>query len=105
MTRCRYFKVHNRRHAGDTIEPHLIKLNVTAGFLWTGEVQLDLPSEYFRNDDNDTERLKLEMFLTDSKGCHSPSIVEFLELLEPEIETAGNSYWVQVSPIVFYRVI
>lgn len=96
----RYFKVHNTQtaHSEDSYEPHLVLLNQSsAESPWTGREELFLPRIYFGVDEKgQTDRLTVEVFLLDSKSCHSASEIVNLELSRGKQK---DSHWIQVSAL------
>lgn len=97
----RYYKVHNRKtvtNLGDTFEPNFVLLNESlTGDPWTGLADLQLSRASFDVNDDDVDRIKVEVFLSDSKECHSKSSIEYLELTPTEKSAVSDSHWIPVS--------
>lgn len=98
--------MHNGRPSEYDLKPHVVYVNESsAGGVWTGVEDLPLPREYFGNEENDGvfDKLKVEIFLHDSRECQSDSTIKYLELSRPKEEddkatnSVQDSHWIPVS--------
>ena len=94
-------------HLRSSFEPHAVKFAhpLISGESASGTEDIPLPGDYFRSELNETSNLKVEVFLIDSKECHSASKFEFLELEEKEeTKAAEGSYWIKVGGWLSCRI-
>lgn len=98
--------MHNTKslHPQETFEPHLVPSNGLLSEPWSGVEDLLLPRIFFGTDGDDSDLLKVEVFLIDSRNCQSNSSVEYLELKRQTNHSVRNSQWMQVNLCFIRRI-